>query len=104
MQQDPGYSAIPTGLPDAPVLAVRSAVATFGQASGDQRALHAAVCALAREARSHDVTPERLLVCLKAAWRAETAGHAPGGDRHAEAELLDRMVSLCIREYFAPGR
>jgi hypothetical protein len=98
--QTPGPSSVVPPLSDAAVGAVRVAMASVGAPHHDSRELRAAVCALAREARLRDITPERLLVCLKAVWQAEASAH-PVPDRRSQSELFEEMVSLCIREYFA---
>jgi hypothetical protein len=58
-----------------------------------------AVCEVAREARARGVTPERLLVSLKAVWAESAAAH-PGSDRRAHAERFEQLVPRCIRAYF----
>lgn len=87
-------------LPSRAVVDVRTAVSGLVSRPAEERALRAAVCALAREARAQAVTPERLLVSFKSLWAEETALH-PMPDRRAQGALFDQMVTLCIREYFA---
>ena len=87
-------------LSPAVVDALRNAVAHLDGRS-EAPALHAAVCAAAREARARDIPPERLLVCFKAIWQSAAAHPAPDRDRRASVRVFDHMVSLCIREYFA---
>ena len=94
-------AAQPTAeLQTAGFTAVRSAVHELMATPGEERLLRAAVCALAREARAHDVAPERLLVCFKRVWAEESAAH-PMPDRRAQGVLLEQMITLCIREYYA---
>lgn len=96
----PISSSTSAELPGAALEEVRSALAELASRSTDATALRAAVCTLAREARDRSVAPERLLVSFKRTWGAELAAN-PMPDRHSQAVLLDEMVSLCIREYFA---
>ena len=58
------------------------------------------LCVTAREARDKQITAERLLVVLKDTWH----GLLVSSDLPASAngpELLQELVSHCIREYYA---
>lgn len=61
--------------------------------------LDAAARMIAGDARLHGVAAERMLVALKAAWAGldDVAGLHPSDAR----ALLDRLVTLSIRAYFA---
>jgi hypothetical protein len=75
----------------------------FGQAiaHGSHPAeLRELLCVTAREARQKEIPAERLLVVLKDTWHALLAN----SDSPAAAngpELLQELVSHCIREYYA---
>ena len=100
-------SVDPTGM-----AALERALAAYGTerlgGRGDAReadeALRAAAGRLAAEARARDpVRAERLLVALKPAWRALPAvQHA--ADTDARSDLWDRLVRLCVEEFYAPAR
>ena len=67
-----------------------------------QRQMRAALRALCGEAQAHGLPAERLLLVLKEAWR-----ELPGASRAAlnhDDTVLGRVISLCIEEYYEPGR
>ena len=70
--------------------------ARFDRADGEVRRLIRQTCDLAR---AHDIAVERLLVVVKQAWvelpEARQASHTAGWG------TLDRVVTLCIEEYYA---
>ncbi len=56
---------------------------------------------LAVEAREKRMLAEQLLIVLKDAWYALPAvEHAP--DNSAQNAMLQRVVTACIRSYYAP--
>ena len=62
--------------------------------------LRAALQTLAREARQKGISPEQLLVVLKSLWRSlPEVQHARDYDE--ETRILQRVVAMCIKEYFA---
>ena len=90
-------------LPGTTLELVRAAVREIVRHPDDGATLRRLICDMAREARGRSVPPERLLVSFKTVWAGETGAH-PTPDRRAQADLLEEMVGLCIREYFAsPG-
>ena len=81
---------------------VRRALERHVDAHGAEPApeLRAALQTLAREAREKGISPERLLVALKGMWRSlSEVEHARDYDE--ETRILQRVVALCIKEYFA---
>ena len=80
--------------------AVRTALLEYVEAPSHGERLHAALHSLAREARDHSILPEKLLVVLKDIWFS-----LPSVRRMKEQEeqtrLLQRVVTMCIREYYA---
>lgn len=75
----------------------RSLVAFLRTDSED--ALRPALRRLAQEARANGVPPETVLVTLKAEWHAMplAAGRA---DSSAGLRTRERVVTMCIKEYF----
>jgi hypothetical protein len=54
---------------------------------------------MAGEARSKSMLPEQLLVVLKDIWYALPAVRAID-DAGAQIRLLQRVVTMCIKEYY----
>ena len=67
------------------------------EAGGDE--LRLALDAMAREARMKQMLPEQLLVVLKDIWYALPAVRAID-DASAQIRLLQRVVTMCIKEYY----
>jgi hypothetical protein len=66
---------------------------------GDARTLRDALHTLSREARTKGLQPEQVLVVLKETWYALPALREV--DEPAEqARLLQRVVTMCIKEYY----
>ncbi|HYD52624.1 MAG TPA: hypothetical protein VEA99_08355 [Gemmatimonadaceae bacterium] len=83
----------------ATLQAVRDAL--VGYLADPQRSdeLRAALGAMAAEARAKAILPERLLVTLKDLWYGlPPVRHATDGME--QARLLQRIVTMCIREYY----
>lgn len=100
MAHDSGSSK-PIALDATVVDGVRAALASYLRApNGQQEALRAALHALGAEARRVNVPPEQLLILLKTMWHTlpDMQGAATPADRQS---LLQRVVSMCIGEYFA---
>jgi hypothetical protein len=78
--------------------ALESALQSF-VARGDAAALQPALQRVAAEARERRMQAEQLLVLLKDVWFAlpEIAQAAQGDSQN---RLLQRVVTLCIREYY----
>lgn len=92
----------PPRLADETLASVRDALARAleGDAPpGDD--LRIALRAMAHEARAQGMRAEQILLALKALWSAlpQVRG-APGRDQ--QSALLQRAVTLCINEYYAP--
>jgi len=80
--------------------AVREALIAHLQANAPAEEVRVVLSQLAREARQHHVPPERLIVLFKDIWRSlPTVQDA--STRQDNAQLLERMITLCIREYYA---
>ena len=65
-------------------------------------AVRAALRAVCEQARARDMPAERVLLVLKAAWRELPAPGRRSSDNNVAA--LGRVISICIEEYFEPGR
>ena len=80
--------------------AVRSALVEYADAPSRGERLHAALHSLAREARERSILPEKLLIVLKEIWYSlPSVQHMKEPD--AQVRLLQRVVTMCIKEYYA---
>ena len=101
IQRDTGPMP-PNALAHETVEAVRRALqlharATAGEPTSELRtALHT----LAREAREKAVPPEQLLITLKNVWQS-LAEVENSRDFNEQTRMLQRLVTICIKEYFA---
>jgi hypothetical protein len=57
----------------------------------------------AREARAHNLGPEKLLVIFKNIWNGIPDVHS-AGDRTEKGRMLERLVTICIEEYYREER
>ena len=78
---------------------VRVALRAYLKDSDDPTALQASLVLLATEARARNILPEQLLVTLKELWSALPEVRAMTDASH-QVRLLQRVVTLCIREYY----
>ena len=62
-------------------------------------ALQASLLLVATEARARDILPEQLLVRLKETWSSLPEVRAMR-DAQQQARVLERVVTMCIREYY----
>jgi len=92
--------------PDAPRLsaaardALESALVTYLANPKDTDHLKSALQRVAIEAREKDVRAEHVLVALKDIWY-ELPQMRAVTDVDEQHRLLQRVVTLCIREYYA---
>ena len=79
---------------------LEAALEKYLQTGSDVGDLQAAIRSLSAEARENSIHAEQILVLLKDLWfglpQIRTA--SPGD---TQPELLQRAVTLCIREYYA---
>ena len=101
MQHDPS-PMLPNALAQETVDRVRLALMRSVEVTGTEAApdLRGALHALAREARTKDVTPEQLLVTLKGIWQS-LPDIENARDYNERNLILQRVVTVCIKEYFA---
>jgi hypothetical protein len=74
-------------------------LALRGDDAEDADALRRSVLLVASEARARNILPEQLLVRLKEAWSSLPEVRAMH-DSHEQARLLQRVVRMCIHEYY----
>lgn len=86
-------------LDDESLDAVRLALRAYLQDSQDPSILQASLLRLATQARERDVQPEQLLITLKETWNALPEVRSMNDSRE-QVRLLQRVVTMCIREYF----
>ena len=92
----------PNALSQDTVESVRRALERYSRASAEEPAaeLRAALQGLAREAREKQLTPEQLLVVLKGVWYGLPDVRTAGAESE-QVRVLQRVVTMCIKEYFA---
>jgi len=95
----------PDRTPDVPKLNAASLAALASvlenyAVRADATALQPALQCIATEAREKQMRAEQLLVVLKDIWYSvPQIAQAPQGEQ--QNRLLQRVVTLCIREYYA---
>lgn len=92
----------PNALAQETVDAVRRALQACARSPGADPApeLRTALHTLAREARLKAVPPEQVLVTLKGVWQGLPEVHNARDDSE-HTRVLQRIVTICIKEYFA---
>ena len=101
MQHDTGPMS-PNALAQEAVDSVRTALERYVRTLAAEPApeLRTALHALAQDARAKAVPPEHLLVALKGIWHSlPTVEKAR--DYAEQTRVLQRVVTICINEYFA---
>jgi len=71
----------------------------LGAPNGRDDQLQSALRELAREAHDKRMPPEKLLIVLKDVWY-ELPGVRDSIKRDEQVRLLQRAVTMCIREYY----
>ena len=99
MAHDPG-GASPGRLDEASIDAVRASLRAYLQDSQDPAALQASLLTFASEARARSIMPEQLLIVLKDIWSGLPEVRAMS-DARAQTSLLQRVVTMCIKEYYS---
>ena len=90
----------PSRLSDESVRALRDALRQYLSNGLTAAPLQAALLELAREAREKDIMPEHLLIVLKDVW-ADLVEVRAMTDHAEQARLLQRVVTMCIKEYYS---
>jgi hypothetical protein len=74
--------------------------AQYGAPAIERSELRATARTIAAAVRMAELSPERLVIAIKASWASHPELRG-GDDRHVPQETLSELVSLCIHEYFA---
>ena len=90
----------PSRLSEDTVAAVRDALRAYLSDRTDPRRLQAALLAMSNEARARTILPEQLLVVLKDTWGTLPEVRAMT-DTGEQIRLLQRIVTMCIKEYYS---
>jgi ActR/RegA family two-component response regulator len=98
MAHDPGPA--PAALSTQTIEAVRIAIVNYIATPSQSDHLRDALQKMAAEAREKTVLPEQLLVVLKDIWYS-LPGVQEMSDTTEQVRLLQRAVTMCIREYYA---
>ena len=101
MEHDTGPMP-PNELAQETVDAVRRALESYLRRPSEEPApeVRVALHKLAREARQKAVPPEQLLLILKRTWQS-LPDVENARDQREQTRVLQRVVSMCIKEYFA---
>ena len=91
----------PSRLDEATVAAVREALRGYLANGGEPGALQGALKQMSVEARERDLRAEQLLVVLKDVWGSLPEVRAMT-DAGTHVRLLQRVVTMCIKEYYTP--
>lgn len=89
----------PSELAEETTEAVRAALVGYLRAPASSTDLRAALNRMADEARTKAILPEHLLVTLKHLWSSLPEVRAVG-DVDEQTRMLQRVVTMCIREYY----
>jgi hypothetical protein len=90
----------PVSLEAETVDAVRKALINYLDAPSKPIALREALQRMAGEAREKTMLPEQLLIVLKDIWYS-LPGVQAITDPNEQVRLLQRVVTMCIKEYYA---
>jgi hypothetical protein len=90
----------PSRLDPETIAALRAALGAYLSQTSERPQLQAALVALAADARGKSMLPEQLLVVLKEVWNALPEVRAMS-DTSAQVALLQRVVTMCIKEYYS---
>ena len=90
----------PVALEAETVNAVRDALVQYVDAPSQPTALRGALQRMAAEAHDKTMLPEQLLVVLKDIWYS-LPGVQAIADPTEQVRLLQRVVTMCIKEYYA---
>ena len=93
-------SHVPPGqLDQATIGALQSALRDYVTA-GSSSSLAGGIALLADEARDKHILAEQLLIVLKDLWSSLPEVRALT-DARQQARLLERVISMCIKEYYS---
>lgn len=89
----------PGGLAEETTNAVRAALLQYLRTPSSPSELRDALNRMAEEARHKAILPEHLLVTLKQIWSSLPEVRSVG-DVEDQTRILQRVVTMCIREYY----
>jgi hypothetical protein len=87
-------------LDDETVSAVRNALRAYLRDSNEPSALQVSLLMMASEARARTILPEQLLIVLKDVWNSLPEVRSMT-DTRQQIGLLQRVVTMCIKEYYS---
>jgi hypothetical protein len=90
----------PSVLAAETIEALRSALEQYVDAPLHGSALKLALQTMAKEAHAKSILPEQLLVVLKDVWHTLPSVRSMN-EPADQARLLQRVVTMCIKEYYA---
>jgi hypothetical protein len=90
----------PSRLDDETMDAMRLALREYLSDTTEPASVQRALLTMAAEARTKSIPPEQLLVALKEVWGSLPEVKAMS-DMRRQTTLLQRIVTMCIREYYA---
>lgn len=86
-------------LSERALTAVRSAFQGQLRHPSSDLATRRALRALCLEARTRELRAEQLIVLFKRIWHS--LPESRGRDTHKKQQMLDRMITICVEEYYA---
>lgn len=95
-ESSPGHGT----LSDDGLARVRLALQSYATNPGNTDDLRSALRRLSAEAREKAILPEQLLTTLKDLWSGMSKERGVPVSDHAL--LLQRVVTICIKEYYSP--
>jgi hypothetical protein len=90
----------PSRLDPATIAGLRAALSAYLSDAPEKSQLQLALLTLVADARGKSMPPEQLLVALKEVWHAVPEVRAMS-DTAAQVKMLQRVVTMCIREYYS---
>lgn len=90
----------PRPLDDETLVSLRDALRAYLSDGDDPEPLRRALLRTAADARDKGMLPEQLLVVLKDVWSGLAEVRAMG-DVAAQVRLQQRVVTMCIKEYYS---
>jgi hypothetical protein len=98
------HAPAPTGtISRSTAMAVRRALHALRDGWLLEGRLRAAARMVAEDARRHGLRAEQMLVALKREWGGLVRTRAADAIREA-GEFAERLITLCIHEFYAPSR
>ena len=92
----------PSRLDDAAIVSVRNALRGYLANANDAAPLREALLLMATDARANSMLPEQLLVVLKDLWGSLAEVRAMT-DLDQQIRMQQRVVTMCIKEYYSAG-